>query len=206
MRPQQASTRRWRWIAEAASGNRSAQPQFPIATLHHSKTRDGRDKVSKPKQVEVFCRLRAVWYADDQTITYQRAKTRIAGLQESGYDRVAAWLADDRDRGLTFFGFPSLRGHRLRTRSVVESPFGGGRLRTAAAKRFSAAAAMPLRWCTSRSRGSAPPGAGRTRRVCVPPCRCPSPRHQGSNLHGRSVRGRPRTHAPNLFPQDLMRA
>lgn len=60
----------------------------------------------------------------------------MADFRQAGYDRAADCLADDLDRGLTFYQFPEAHWSHLRTTNVIESPFAGVRLRTNAAKRF----------------------------------------------------------------------
>jgi transposase-like protein len=73
------------------------------------------DKLPKAEQPEATTRVRAIWQAESASAARKLAAHGIRDFHPAGYDRAADGLADDLDRGLTFYPFPEPHGSHLRT-------------------------------------------------------------------------------------------
>lgn len=78
-----------------------------------------------------------------------KAREALTKRYGSWYAKAVGVLEDDRERMLTFYGFPAAHWKHLRTTNVPESPFAAVRRRTSAAKRFTTGSRARRPWSGS---------------------------------------------------------
>jgi transposase-like protein len=97
------------------------------------KTANVLNKLPKSVQAKAKGMLHDIWLAPTQATANQAFDHFVATFQAKYPDAVAC-LTKDRQRLLTFYGFPAEHWKHLRTTNPIESMFGTVRLRTAKTK------------------------------------------------------------------------
>ena len=94
------------------------------------------DTLPQTLQGEGRALLTKIPYAETRDEAERQKGAFQAWATRRGAPAAGRRLAEDWDRLVTFYAFPTEHWKHLRTTNVVESPFAAVRLRTAAAKRF----------------------------------------------------------------------
>ena len=94
------------------------------------------DKLPKKAQAHAKIGLQRIFNAESLKEAENNRDVFAAWCKKEHYQAAIETLQRDWDRMVTFYQFPKEHWKHLRTTNIVESPFAGLRLRTAAAKRF----------------------------------------------------------------------
>jgi transposase-like protein len=94
------------------------------------------DTLPQKLQGEGRALLTKIPYAETREEAERQKGAFQVWATRKGVPAAGRRLAEDWDRLVTFYAFPTEHWKHLRTTNVVESPFAAVRLRTAAAKRF----------------------------------------------------------------------
>jgi transposase-like protein len=94
------------------------------------------DRVPKKDQAAASKLLKLIPYAPTREKAEQQKEQFTAWCAKRGCERAAEILAEDWERMVAFYAFPTEHWQHLRTTNPVESPFASVRLRTDAAKRY----------------------------------------------------------------------
>jgi len=94
------------------------------------------DKLPKKAQAQGKLGLQRIFSAESLKGAEDNRKLFADWCKKESYLGAKESLERDWDRMVTFYQFPKEHWRHLRTTNIVESPFAGLRLRTAAAKRF----------------------------------------------------------------------
>lgn len=94
------------------------------------------DKLPKKAQEQGKLGLQRIFSAESLKGAEGNCKLFTDWCKKEGYTGAQETLSRDWERMVTFYQFPREHWRHLRTTNIVESPFAGLRLRTAAAKRF----------------------------------------------------------------------
>ena len=94
------------------------------------------DTLPQKLQAEGRGLLTQIPYAETQAEAEVQRDAFAAWAAKKGVPAAGRRLAEDWERLVAFYAFPTAHWRHLRTTNVVESPFAAVRLRTAAAKRF----------------------------------------------------------------------
>ena len=94
------------------------------------------DCVGKKRQAEAKALLTKVMYAPSLKAAEDGKRVFQTWARSQQYDKAADALDRDWERLVAYYGLPKEHWLHLRTTNIVESPFAGVRLRTAASKRY----------------------------------------------------------------------
>jgi putative transposase len=94
------------------------------------------DKLPRKAQVQAKLGLQRIYGAESLKEAEHNRDLFIGWCKKGSHQGAKEALERDWDRMVTFYQFPREHWKHLRTTNIVESPFAGLRLRTAAAKRF----------------------------------------------------------------------
>lgn len=94
------------------------------------------DCVGKKRQGEAKQLLSQIMYAENRKQAEAGKKEFAEWARSRQYEKAASKLELDWERMVAYYSFPKEHWKHLRTTNIVESPFAGVRLRTAASKRY----------------------------------------------------------------------
>jgi putative transposase len=94
------------------------------------------DKLPRKAQTEAKVRLQKIYVAESRLKAEQEREVFISWCHRESHTAAEECLERDWERMVTYYQFPREHWVHLRTTNIVESPFAGLRLRTAASKRY----------------------------------------------------------------------
>jgi putative transposase len=94
------------------------------------------DRLPKKSQSQAKTGLRRIYSAESRTEAEKELENFIKWCRRECHTAAEECLERDWERMVTFYQFPKEHWIHLRTTNIVESPFAGLRLRTAASKRY----------------------------------------------------------------------
>jgi putative transposase len=94
------------------------------------------DKLPKKAQAQAKIGLQRIYSAESRQSAEKEKETFVKWCRREYHTAAEESLKRDWDRMVTYYQFPQEHWVHLRTTNIVESPFAGLRLRTAASKRY----------------------------------------------------------------------
>ena len=94
------------------------------------------DRVPKKKQAHAKVLLKAIPASETRRRADAAKEKFVTWCRKNGCEKAAETLAQDRERMVTFYGYPKAHWVHLRMSNAIESPVAAVRLRTDASKRY----------------------------------------------------------------------